>query len=591
MPASAKVVLPRERLIVGVDYGTTFSGVSYVTTVQRDVKDITVIRKWPGKPDARKTPTRIAYKEDNPRLEGIKWGFQANTKVMSCAWTKLLLDRGSDGQEHDDPMLRQATGSGIFHLPKHRDAEGVCEDFLREVYEHVTQHIGMKIGQGLFDVTPMDCWLTIPATWSDRAKASTKDAAKRAGFGSRKALGDCLSTIMEPEAAALAALKRYEAGESINPIKAGENVLVCDCGGGTVDITTYVVFTTDPLQFEELCEGIGGKCGSTFIDRNFHKLMSEKFGAAFDNVSAAKKGPGSGFMEDFETIKSDFKDSIRDDVVELTLKMDLEESESYDPDDGTIKLTWREIQSLFDPVVLRVLQLVRSQAQEVEKIGKGKIDRIVLVGGFGDSTYLFERLKEWSRQELGAIIVCPEHPQSAVVLGAALRGLEGLAPRKRKCRQHYGIAVGMPFRPDKDPVQFRYQDAATKKNYCSGRAEWLLQKGAEITKDTRKIINVDIHVKQGQEKIAELEFFSCNLATPPDRVDHERVTYVGKIRVDLTSYLETDSSNRRDLKIGGKGSYSISAEVQVEFGNESGILQFKTVIDGEEVGKTSIDFD
>lgn len=34
-------------------------------------------------------------------------------------------------------------------------------------------------------------------------------------------------------------------------------MLVCDCGGGTVDITTYVVFTTKPLQFEELCEGIG----------------------------------------------------------------------------------------------------------------------------------------------------------------------------------------------------------------------------------------------------------------------------------------------------------------------------------------------
>lgn len=115
-------------------------------------------------------------------------------------------------------------------------------------------------------------------------------------------------------------------------------------------------------------------------------------------------------------------------------------------------------------------------------------------------------------------------------------------------------------------------------------------------------------MKQGQEKIAEVELFSCNLATPPDRVDHESksfvvyerrrlnfdtlgVTYVGKIRVDLTSYLESDSSSKRALKIGGKGSYSISAEVQVEFGNESGILQFKTVIDGEEAGKTSIDFD
>jgi hypothetical protein len=85
----------------------------------------------------------------------------------------------------------------------------------------------MKIGQGLFDATPMDCWLTLLATWSDRAKAATKDAAERAGFGSRKALGDRLFTIMEPEAAALTALKRYEVGESINPINVSPNENSC----------------------------------------------------------------------------------------------------------------------------------------------------------------------------------------------------------------------------------------------------------------------------------------------------------------------------------------------------------------------------
>lgn len=163
---------------------------------------------------------------------------------MSCAWTKLLLDGGSDYQAHDDPLLRQATGSGIFHLPDHRDAQGVCEDFLKGIYQHVTQHIGMKIGQGLFDATPMDCWLTLPATWSDRAKAATKDAAERAGFGSRKALGDRLFTIMEPEAAALAALKRYEVGESINPINVSPNENSCSL--------VYLEFTYTSVGWRKL---------------------------------------------------------------------------------------------------------------------------------------------------------------------------------------------------------------------------------------------------------------------------------------------------------------------------------------------------
>jgi hypothetical protein len=34
-------------------------------------------------------------------------------------------------------------------------------------------------------------------------------------------------------------------------------------------------------------------------------------------------------------------------------------------------------------------------------------------------------------------------------------------------------------------------------------------------------VSIEIHVKKGEEKIAEVEFFSCSLATPPERVDHE----------------------------------------------------------------------
>lgn len=84
----------------------------------------------------------------------------------------------------------------------------------------------------------------------------------------------------------------------------------------------------------------GGKCGSTFIDRNLHELMRKKFGSAFDAVPLEKKGPGSKFMEEFEVLKSGFGEGQGiDDVVELTLRMDLGESESYDPDDRTIKLT------------------------------------------------------------------------------------------------------------------------------------------------------------------------------------------------------------------------------------------------------------
>ncbi len=70
-----------------------------------------------------------------------------------------------------------------------------------------------------FENTPMDCWITLPAIWSDEAKDATLKAAKRAGFGNRPY--DEVFTIAEPEAAAIATLKRYSGSGSdvLNPVK------------------------------------------------------------------------------------------------------------------------------------------------------------------------------------------------------------------------------------------------------------------------------------------------------------------------------------------------------------------------------------
>lgn len=122
------------------------------------------------------------------------------------------------------------------------------------------------------------------AIWSDAAKAATRSAAHEAGFGSRP--GDEIFMVPEPEAAAIATLKYLAGDEQVQP---GDGILVCDCGGGMVDITTYTIINTQPmLDFEELLVGDGGKCGSTYIDRLFLDWMSEEFGAAFDDLPAKR---------------------------------------------------------------------------------------------------------------------------------------------------------------------------------------------------------------------------------------------------------------------------------------------------------------
>jgi molecular chaperone DnaK (HSP70) len=127
---------------------------------------------------------------------------------------------------------------------------------LAEVYRFVVGNLEKRMTPEVFAATPMICYLTMPAIWSDNAQAATRKAAMGAGFGSRPS--DTIRMISEPEAAAIAALKKDLVPGSVNACKSGDSILVLDCGGGTVDITTYSIHQTYPtIVFDEICVGAG----------------------------------------------------------------------------------------------------------------------------------------------------------------------------------------------------------------------------------------------------------------------------------------------------------------------------------------------
>lgn len=197
-------------------------GVSYVTTDKSELEDVNVIRSWPGKDGEWKTPTRIAYASENPKIAQSDnlWGYLIKPNMASCSWTKLLLDGDANVQESDDPDLQAAIAEGHLRLPLNITAQRVATDFLSQVYKHVEAKLAKELGQDVFDSTPMDCWLTVPAVWSDKAQAITKAAATTAGFALRT--GDTMSVIPEPEAAAITVLRSMARSESLTRIKVSE---------------------------------------------------------------------------------------------------------------------------------------------------------------------------------------------------------------------------------------------------------------------------------------------------------------------------------------------------------------------------------
>jgi hypothetical protein len=75
------------------------------------------------------------------------------------------------------------------------------------------------------------------------------------------------------EAAAIYTLK------NLNPhgLEVGDTFVLCDAGGGTVDLISYSITGLFPeLQVKEASPGTGGFCGSTYLDESFSNYLTRK---------------------------------------------------------------------------------------------------------------------------------------------------------------------------------------------------------------------------------------------------------------------------------------------------------------------------
>jgi hypothetical protein len=77
------------------------------------------------------------------------------------------------------------------------------------------------------------------------------------------------------EAAATYALQRQE----LRSLEPGDTFVVCDAGGGTVDLISYTVVKLAPvLEVKEAAPGTGELCGSTYLNRRFQEYLESRLG-------------------------------------------------------------------------------------------------------------------------------------------------------------------------------------------------------------------------------------------------------------------------------------------------------------------------
>ncbi|KAL9119325.1 MAG: hypothetical protein Q9187_004122 [Circinaria calcarea] len=305
-------------------------------------------------------------------FEEYRFGYQIEGSDFRHEWFKLGLDPSSMRESKLAIKYPSPTQLPPRSAPS---SEKLTTDYLTALHQHAEYTLEQTFTRGVLKSTPREYIITVPAVWSDMAKDLTRSCAAEAGMGSRNSL----HIISEPEAAAMYALSAMNCG-----LEVGDTFVVCDAGGGTVDLISYTVSSKDPvLQLNEAAPGTGDLCGSTFLNRIFSEYLNNKFKGDYEWESDSDILATA--MEHFETqTKSSFHGDQGDYIPVHGLK----------PRPGIIKgrlmVSKSDLRDIFKPVVSQIITLVRKQINETQR----KVKLILLVGGLGSSPYLRNRLRE-----------------------------------------------------------------------------------------------------------------------------------------------------------------------------------------------------
>ncbi|KAF7543469.1 hypothetical protein G7Z17_g10715 [Cylindrodendrum hubeiense] len=161
---------------------------------------------------------------------------------------------------------------------------------------------------------------TIPAAWPDDARNRLLRAIEDAGM--YEPGRTTLNLLSEPEATAVYLLPLEM--HRISP-KTNDTIIVCDCGGGTIDSIGLQISQLAPLAVSECIPGECIFAGAAILDDAFHDKFMAKFRAACPAVelNAAAIIVSGGFGRNFavqETINRMVKDNFPRSIQVITYK-------------------------------------------------------------------------------------------------------------------------------------------------------------------------------------------------------------------------------------------------------------------------------
>ncbi|CAG8774918.1 3158_t:CDS:10, partial [Gigaspora margarita] len=429
------------RVVVGVDFGTTYSGFAYAYIQENKEKiKIVVNEEWGNFKTLNKINTTLQYDET---FRVVNWGADAlsseptkrkrNKLPKPVEYFKFYL--GDDIPEEKKPKL-----------PPEVPFEKAITDFLHEMADFKPIFREEKVENhwpGIDFYKHVLLVFTVPAEFNENVRTIMRQCIYNAGLiGSLGTLN--LQFTTEPEAASVYCINKLKEID----MKTGETYLVVDCGGGTVDLTVRKLLAGGRIA--ETTERTGDFCGSTYVDDEFLKFLEKKAGNSAVKMLKANhynqvnymvhkffcpevKIPFSGKEDNFKIIEFD----IEKKCPALIQYINDPERDQLEDDEWIVDLDFATVKSFFDPVIKKIINLITLQLSNCSDCSL-----LFLVGGFSESKYLQHRIKEE---------FVPPNPAAAVLKGACEYGLDMKTVATRVLKWSYGVKLSEVLQAD-DPI-------------------------------------------------------------------------------------------------------------------------------------------
>ncbi|CAG8479155.1 11587_t:CDS:2 [Ambispora gerdemannii] len=514
------------RVVVGIDVGSTFSGIAFAETATPE--KIETNNDWPERKNEPKTNTALQYDE---QLNLVKWGFPGLAEKISKKHklTKpvemIKFQLVNDSNIND----RIATEYKIsVSLPPGLDNVRVISDYLRELGKVLKNALSTRWPELNFEEDVL-LVMAVPSEYNEELLETMRRCAFEAGLIS-SITSENLEFIQDSEAAAIACL---EMSKQQKLLSAGESFMVVDCGGITTNLCMGTLFTNDKLG--ETTRTTTEFCGSALIDYEFKKYLGQKIGESalktleqkhypqlqylIQHFSKEVKHPFDGNKETWQTREIDLED-ICPVSIQYIGEYERTELEKFD---WLIELDFELVEKFFESAVEKIIRAIQEKLSVFSSThGQKKISAIFLVGGFAESKHLFMKISKEFKDSVRIISVL-SNPITSVMRGAVLSGLKEDTSHTRILKRTYGIEICRDWTPS-DPINRK--DARSLIDIFSP----IVKRGTKVSIDQEfKFIGQPAFSRASR---IEIGIFSTE-SDDAKYCDEPGMQFLGKLEIDL----------------------------------------------------------